>query len=129
MFRFSKLLLLALVAAAVLGTPPSARANVTVFVSTDGGATYSFASSGTGIVHLDAAGSGFTLTVTGTSNQPNAGAAQSQISQISTTINSDGSPVALPNIIIALSDQNFAQVSGAATLSSSISGTSGILTG
>jgi len=125
-------IMLALVAAVVLGTPPPAQAadSVTLFVSVNGGLSYSSLSSGTGSVQLTVNGVGFDVHVTGTSNQPTAGATQAQISQISTTISTTGpGSVALPNIIIALSDKGFTQVSGAAVLSSSINGTSGALTG
>jgi len=117
----------ALVAAVILGTPPPAPAadNITVFVSLDGGLTYGSASSSTGIVHLDLTGAGFSLTVTGTSNKDDGGT-QSQISQISTTFRAT-SAIALPNVIVALSDKDFSQVTGTALLSSSVSGTSGVI--
>jgi len=120
--------LVVLVGGVFLGTALPAQASITLFISTNGGASYSSFTSGTSIVHGDVSGTGFDITVTGTSNQLNPVATQSQISQIQTTITTTAA-VALPDIIIALSDQNFNQVTGSAILSSSISGTSGILTG
>src|SRR5262245_46041126 len=86
--------------AAALGTPRPAQAAPTLFISVDGGANYQNATGAGGLVNLTVAGAGFTVTVTGTSNQPTAGAAQSEISQISTTISTSGAAVALPNIVI-----------------------------
>jgi len=136
MMRFRKLLTVvavALVGAVILGMPPPATAAETLAISLDGGVTWSTATgvlfAGEHKVTLDVAGTGFAVSVTGTSNQPQPGALQSQISQISTTFESTGvTPVVVPTVFIALTDTSFGQVSGYATLSSSISGTSGAIT-
>jgi len=123
----------ALVGAVILGMPPPATAAEELAISLDGGVTWSTFIGGTvageHIVSGTVGGTGFGVTVTGTSNQPQVGATQSQISQISTTFANMGPlPIVVPTVFIALTDTSFTQVSGYSQLSSSLSGTSGAIT-
>lgn len=126
MVRFRKLLpaAMALAAAVLLAAPPSARANITIQISTDGGATFDAGGSGVGSAFDTATFGTVTILVTATSNQP-ANSPNAQIQQVQIDTNNSGSSAQSLALVVRISDQSFTLPVGPSTLSSSFSGTTG----
>ncbi len=133
MVRFRKLLLgvMAIALAVFLVAPSSARAQLTIEVSTDGGATFTkITGSSTFASGSVTTAGGTTIGVQGSSNAPS-GSQTAQISQVQLAINNGGSGTDTFHLIVAVSDTNFKSPAGQAGLTSSLSGSvaAGAVTG
>jgi hypothetical protein len=124
MQKYKFAILTALAGIAVLFSASSAHASLTLKLSTNGGLTYATPSSGslTGTTSTTATFviSGTTFIVSAASNAP-LGTSTAQISQVQVDINGGSSPASF-NLVVAVSDTSFTAPTGAAVLTSSLSG-------
>jgi len=126
MFRFRKLMpaaMVALVAAMLLGAPSTSQAALTVKISVDGGTTFSTFSAAENTPNLSASvvTGGVTVGVNAFSNQP-IGVQSAEVSQVQLNFNNTGA-AALLDLVVRVSDQDFAAPVGTSTLQSNLSGT------
>jgi len=111
------------VGAILLAMPPPAKADITLEISTYGGATFTPFSSATGVVTGVKLAGTAVITVTATSNQPTA-SPFGEVSQVQVNINTGAVAQAI-DLVVRISDHGFVNPSGNAVLSSSWSGTTG----